>query len=58
MGMSLQAANAQALQEARRRAERDGRQAQDRCIEEYLALAVDHPRRRELNRVISVLSLI
>jgi hypothetical protein len=58
MGMSLQAANAQALQEARRRADRDGRRAQDRAIEEYMSLEVGHPRRRELNRVISVLSLI
>lgn len=58
MGMSLQAANAQALQEARRRAVRDGRLAQDRCIEEYMSLSAVSPRRQELNRVISVLSLI
>lgn len=58
MGMSLQAANAQALKEAQQRVARDGRLAQDRCIDEYLSLAAGHPRRQALTRVISALSLI
>jgi hypothetical protein len=56
--MSIQAANAQALKEAQQRVARDGGLAQDRCIDEYLALAAGHPRRQALTRVISALSLI
>jgi len=58
MGMSLQQANAQALQEARRRMAQDGRRAPDLCIDEYLALAAGHPRRQELTRVIAALSMM
>ena len=58
MGMSIQAANAQALKEAQQRIARDGRLAQDRCIDEYLSLDAGNPRRQTLTRVISALSLI
>ena len=58
MGMSMTAANARAVQEAQERRRRDGRQAPDRCIDEYLALAIGDPRRTELAKVISVLGLM
>ena len=58
MGMSIQEANTRALKEARLRRRRDGRQAPDRCIDEYLALSASHPRRQELTRVIAVLTLM
>ena len=56
MGMST--ANARAVQEAQERRRRDGRRAPDRCIDEYLALAIGDPRRHELAKVISALSLV
>jgi hypothetical protein len=58
MGMSQKEANARAINEARRRLARHGRRAPDLCIEEYLALAAGHPRRPELTKVISALSLM
>ncbi len=58
MGMSLQEANSRALKEAQRRRRRDGGQAPDRCIDEYLALDASHPRRQALTRVIAALSMI
>ena len=58
MGMSMAAANARVVEEAQARQRRDGRRAPDRCIDEYLALSIGDPRRRELAKVISVLGLM
>ncbi len=58
MGMSLEDFNAKAQQEAQQRRRRDGRSAQDRCIDDYLALNAGDPRQLELTRVIAVLSMM
>ncbi len=58
MGMSIQEANARALSEARRRRRLDGRNAPDRCVDEYLSLLAGDPRRPQLTRVIAALSMI
>jgi hypothetical protein len=58
MGMSLAEYNARALREAEERRTRDGRDADDRAIEDYLALAAHTPRAQELNRVIAMLSML
>ena len=58
MGMSLEDFNAKAQREAQQRRRRDGQRAQDRCIDDYLALASGDPRQRELTRVIAVLSMM
>jgi hypothetical protein len=58
MGMSLAEYNARALREAEQRRDRDGREADDRAIEDYMSLAPHTPRAQELNRVIAMLSMI
>jgi hypothetical protein len=56
--MSLAEYNARALREAEQRRDRDGREADDRAIEDYMSLAPHTPRAQELNRVIAMLSMI
>jgi len=58
MGMSMELANARAFEEAEARLRQYGTQAADLCIEEYLSLGIEHPRRQELTRVIAALSMI
>ncbi len=58
MGMSLEDFNAKAQQEAQQRRRLHGRSAQDRCIDDYLALNAGDPRQQELTRVIAVLSMM
>ncbi|MDP3173003.1 MAG: hypothetical protein Q8M88_01040 [Phenylobacterium sp.] len=58
MGMSLELANARAFEEAEERLKQYGALAPDLCIEEYIALGVESPRRQELTKVIAALSMM